>query len=265
METARGRAQRRHVREKATIDHLVRDVYEPKTPDEKQTERRPTMLTGLPVEDQVRKEWEAALARIPRFFGDKRQITSVTELPMPAMPSPPRLRKRSFEATAATSAADEIDIAGCAAIAYTSEDPAHPVEHMLDGCCGPGAPRWSSARPDTTEHIVIEFDRAADDLGPRLRGRGDDARAYPGSTRGSLGKRRPIVPPNSGSGIQLQPRGSHLSARRTALQSPPSHPSPSHDCSKQERLRHGDADGAPPLRLEVGASSLWPARSLPVD
>jgi hypothetical protein len=49
METARGRAQRRHVREKTTIDHLVRDVYEPKTPDEKQTERRPTTSTGLPV------------------------------------------------------------------------------------------------------------------------------------------------------------------------------------------------------------------------
>ena len=64
---------------------------------------------------------------------------------MPAMPSPPRLRKRPLEANAATSAADEIDIAGCAAIAYTSEDPAHPVEHMLDGCCGPGAPRWMSA------------------------------------------------------------------------------------------------------------------------
>ena len=159
METARGRAQRRHVREKATIDHLVRDVYEPKTPDEKHTERRPTASTGKPVEDQVREEWKAALARIPRFFGDKRQITSVTELPMPAMPSPPRLRKRPLKANAATSAADEIDIAGCAAIAYTSEDPAHPVEHMLDGCCGPGAPRWMSARPDTTEHIVIELDR----------------------------------------------------------------------------------------------------------
>jgi hypothetical protein len=78
---------------------------------------------------------------------------------MPAMQSPPRLRKRRLEANAATSAADEIDIAGCAAIAYTSEDPAHPVEHMLDGCCGPGAPRWMSARPDTTEHIVIEIDR----------------------------------------------------------------------------------------------------------
>ena len=141
METARGRAQRRHVREKATIDHLVRDVYEPKTPDEKHTERRPTASTAKPVEDQVREEWKAALARIPRFFGDKRQITSVTELPMPAMPSPPRLRKRPLKANAATSAADEIDIAGCAAIAYTSEDPAHPVEHMLDGCCGSGDER----------------------------------------------------------------------------------------------------------------------------
>jgi hypothetical protein len=78
---------------------------------------------------------------------------------MPAMPSPPRLRKRPLEANAATSAADEIDIAGCAAIAYTSEDPAHPVEHLLDGRSGAGATRWMSARPDTTEHIVIEFDR----------------------------------------------------------------------------------------------------------
>jgi hypothetical protein len=109
----------------------------------------------LPVEDQVRKEWKAALARIPLFFGDKRQITSVTELPMPAVPSPPRLRKRSLEANAATSAADEIVIAGCAAIAYTSEDPAHSVEHMPDGCCGPGAPRWISARPETTGSVLI--------------------------------------------------------------------------------------------------------------
>src|SRR5438270_11991596 len=36
---------------------------------------------------------------------------------------------------------------------------AHPVEHLLDEHSGPGAPRWMSARPDTTEHIVIEFDR----------------------------------------------------------------------------------------------------------
>ena len=40
----------------------------------------------------------------------------------------PRLRKRPLEADAATTArADEIDIAGCASIAYSSEDPAHPL------------------------------------------------------------------------------------------------------------------------------------------
>src|ERR1700731_4516759 len=72
-----------------------------------------------------------------------------------------RLRKRPLETDAATSprAAGEIDIAGGATIAYTSEDPAHPVEYLLDGSCGPGATRWISARPDTIERIVIEFDR----------------------------------------------------------------------------------------------------------
>ena len=77
------------------------------------------------------------------------------------MTDPSRLRKRPLEAEAATSAraAGEIDIAGCATIAYSSEDPAHPVEHMLDGRNGPGATRWVSARPDTVEHIVVEFDR----------------------------------------------------------------------------------------------------------
>src|SRR6202163_1675587 len=76
-------------------------------------------------------------------------------------PSLSRLRKRPLEADAATSAraAGEIDIAGCATIAYSSENSAHPIEHMLDGRCGPGATRWISARPDTVEHIVVEFDR----------------------------------------------------------------------------------------------------------
>jgi hypothetical protein len=48
------------------------------------------------------------------------------------MTEPSRLRKRPLEADAATiaRAADEIDIAGCATIAYSSEDPAHPVERI---------------------------------------------------------------------------------------------------------------------------------------
>src|SRR5260370_7599416 len=77
------------------------------------------------------------------------------------MTDPSPLRKRPLEADAATSVRDndEIDIAGCATIAYSSENPAHPVEHLLDRCSGPGATRWISARPDTVEHIVVEFDQ----------------------------------------------------------------------------------------------------------
>lgn len=76
------------------------------------------------------------------------------------MTEPSRLRKRPLEADAATTAraADEIDLAGCAMIAYSSENPAHPVENLLDGRSGPGATRWISARPDTIEHLVVEFD-----------------------------------------------------------------------------------------------------------
>jgi hypothetical protein len=72
----------------------------------------------------------------------------------------PHVRKRSLAAdTAAGRAADEIDIARCAMIAYSSEEPAHPVENLLDGQSGPGGTRWISARSNTTEHIVVEFDQ----------------------------------------------------------------------------------------------------------
>ena len=69
MAKARGRTQRRHVREKATIDHLVQDVYEPKVPEEEEhTTRSPTTSSGLPVEDQVRKEWDPRKGGLPTFF-----------------------------------------------------------------------------------------------------------------------------------------------------------------------------------------------------
>ena len=74
--------------------------------------------------------------------------------------SPSNLRKRQLEPGGArlARASDEIDIASCATIAYSSENPAHPVEHLLDGTSGPGATRWISARPDVIEQIVVEFD-----------------------------------------------------------------------------------------------------------
>lgn len=76
------------------------------------------------------------------------------------MTSLSRLRKRLLEAEPTTSAGtdNEIDIVGCATIAYSSEDPAHPIEHAFDGRDGPGVTRWISARPDTVERIIVEFD-----------------------------------------------------------------------------------------------------------
>jgi hypothetical protein len=56
------RTQRRHVREKATIDHLVQDVYEPKPIDKKHREHSATTSSGLPVEDQVRNGIPAKVA-----------------------------------------------------------------------------------------------------------------------------------------------------------------------------------------------------------
>ena len=52
----------------------------------------------------------------------------------------------------------EIDLRAIATVGYSSEDPDHPIEGLLDGSSGINASRWVSARPDTTERIVIAFD-----------------------------------------------------------------------------------------------------------
>src|SRR5215472_2916474 len=60
------------------------------------------------------------------------------------MTNPARLRKRLLEAEATTSAGTdhEINIVGCAAITFSSESAAHPIEHLFDGNSGPGTTRW---------------------------------------------------------------------------------------------------------------------------
>jgi hypothetical protein len=66
MAKPRGRTERRHVREKATIDHLVDEVYEKKSIDG-HTVHSSTTATGLPVEEQVRKEWDPSNGGLPIF------------------------------------------------------------------------------------------------------------------------------------------------------------------------------------------------------
>jgi hypothetical protein len=52
----------------------------------------------------------------------------------------------------------EIDLYAHATIHFSSEDAAHPLEHMLDGNSGRGASRWVSARANVTEELVLQFD-----------------------------------------------------------------------------------------------------------
>jgi hypothetical protein len=67
MAMAPERTQKRHVREKATIDHLAQNLYKPKPSDGKHAPRNSTTATGLPVEDQVRKEWDPRKGGLPIF------------------------------------------------------------------------------------------------------------------------------------------------------------------------------------------------------
>jgi hypothetical protein len=83
---------------------------------------------------------------------------------MPTNSQDPRiLRKqlmghRSGERTREPSHLHEIDLHTHATIHFSSEDPEHPIEHMLDGSSGKGATRWMSAHPDVTEELMLEFD-----------------------------------------------------------------------------------------------------------
>lgn len=57
------------------------------------------------------------------------------------------------------SSSAELDLTAGATIAYSSEEPAHPVDNIFDGRDGPGGTYWESAREDTSETLLIEFDR----------------------------------------------------------------------------------------------------------
>lgn len=70
----------------------------------------------------------------------------------------PRVRKRQLGAEPEVGDG-AIDLAAAATLAYSSEDPAHPVENAIDGRGGPGGTFWRAAQPDTTEQIVVELDR----------------------------------------------------------------------------------------------------------
>ena len=64
--TPRDRTLRRHLRDQATIDHLVREVYDGRRFDPGIVHEA-TTGTGLPVEEQVRKQWGPHMGGLPVF------------------------------------------------------------------------------------------------------------------------------------------------------------------------------------------------------
>jgi hypothetical protein len=74
---------------------------------------------------------------------------------------PPRIRKRLLVSDSLpTDSTGTLDLAASASFEYTSEDPEHCVENILDDHRGPGGTYWSGARIDSIERLIIAFDAA---------------------------------------------------------------------------------------------------------
>jgi hypothetical protein len=57
------RTEKGHIREKATIDHLVKEAYEVSEP--KRRVHSATTETGLSIADQVCKQWDSRNGGLP--------------------------------------------------------------------------------------------------------------------------------------------------------------------------------------------------------
>jgi hypothetical protein len=70
-----------------------------------------------------------------------------------------QIRKRLLkDARLLAAPSTELDVKTGATVAYSSEQPSHPVDNMFDGRDGPGGTFWASTGTDSTETIVLEFD-----------------------------------------------------------------------------------------------------------
>jgi hypothetical protein len=63
--TSPRRMHRRHVRDEATIEHLVKECYEAKPPERRVHSSRTE--SGQSVEEQVRKKWSPIKGGLPIF------------------------------------------------------------------------------------------------------------------------------------------------------------------------------------------------------
>jgi hypothetical protein len=126
------------------------------------------------------------------------------------------LRKRQLDQpTEPDDDSAPLNLARVATIDYSSEDPAHPVEHLVDEHTGPGGSYWAAAQADTTEQLVLAFDQPQSVTRLVYEVGGDGARAHAGGARRSLDGRGPQLPPGPGAGVHVQPARGDLAAGKS--------------------------------------------------
>ena len=79
-------------------------------------------------------------------------------------PAPLRKRQIAVDASPPGSPPDDgdvgelLDVPRLAQVAYSSEAPGHPVDHLFDGATGPAGSRWVAARTDQPQRLELAFD-----------------------------------------------------------------------------------------------------------
>lgn len=82
---------------------------------------------------------------------------SIRKFPIPEI-AEPATSTITRSATVREPTRSALNLANCATVHFSSEDPCHPIEHLTDARSGRGASRWASARWNATEQIIFEFD-----------------------------------------------------------------------------------------------------------
>jgi hypothetical protein len=145
----------------------------------------------------------------------------------------------------------EIDIASHAVLAYTSDDPDHPIDNLIDGHYGRGSTFWAGAKPNTVERIIVEFDQPQS-ISWMIYEVEDCAcaRTQEVSVEVSLDG-GPHLPADAGPGVHLQPCRCDLSARSAAPEPAPDQPPSLNYRPRQTRLGTSEIELAAPVCLRI--------------
>jgi hypothetical protein len=135
--------------------------------------------------------------------------------------------------------------------------PAHPVEHLLDECTGPGASRWAAAQPNNVEQLVVELDPPQPVARLSMK-----RKKHSGSRRGRYMWRHRLV--DGGVTAGYSSRSTHLAhvgprfSGKTYTRAPRPESSAAHDCAEQAGIWGSHTDAPSPIHLILAATVRLP-------